>query len=208
MTNKLQYKFLVRLLPILLSIGTTTSYHAQVLTDEALDTIKVLNLEQALKKDPLQVYKLSLKKMKLREFPEEIYQFKNLQTLDVSKNKLIYFPRKITVFPYLQELDFSNNKISSIPKELGELIELKKLIVNQNDLTSLPPEISNLKKLIFLDVWGNDIGFLPPEIESLKETLKEIDMRVILMSNEEHKKIKELLPETKIHFSKSCNCGF
>ncbi len=51
-------------------------------------------------------------------------------------------------------------------------------------------------------------GFLPPEIESLSETLKEIDMRVILMSPEEHKKIKELLPQTKIHFSKSCNCGF
>ncbi len=60
----------------------------------------------------------------------------------------------------------------------------------------------------FLDVWGNDIGFLPQEIQALSETLKEVDMRVILMSNEEHKKIKELLPNTKIHFSKSCNCGF
>jgi Leucine-rich repeat (LRR) protein len=179
-----------------------------VIEKAALDTIKEVSLEKALMMDPLKVYKLSLKKMKLTELPEEIYQFKNLQTLDASRNKLIYFPRKMTEFPYLQELDFSNNKIPSIPKELGMLTELKTLILNQNKLAALPPEISNLKKLTFLDVWGNDIGFLPEEIELLSETLKEIDMRVILMSPEEHRKIKELLPKTKIHFSKSCDCGF
>lgn len=207
LTEKLPYKFLINILiAILLFISVKTN--AQAFEKEALDTINELTLEQALKIDPLKVYKLSLKKMKLNELPEEIYQFKNLQTLDVSRNKLIYFPRKITVFPFLQELNFSNNKIPSVPEELGQLTELRILILNQNELTALPAEISNLTKLTFLDVWGNDIGFLPPEIEQLSETLKEIDMRVILMSPEEHKRIKELLPKTKIHFSKSCNCGF
>lgn len=208
LTKKLLYSFLAKILPAFIFISISLEVNAQAFEKEALDTIKELTLEQALKIDPLKVYKLSLKKMKLNELPEEIYNFKNLQTLDASRNKLIYFPRKISVFPYLQELNFSNNKIPSIPEELGLLTELKTLILNQNELTSLPSEISNLKKLTFLDVWGNDIGFLPAEIELLSGSLKEIDMRVILMSPEEHKKIKELLPETKIHFSKSCNCGF
>ena len=43
---------------------------------------------------------------------------------------------------------------------------------------------------------------------SLSETLEEIDMRVIFMSKKEHKVIKELLPNTKIRFSKACDCGF
>jgi len=45
-------------------------------------------------KDPLKVYKIRLKKQKLEELPEELYQFKNLQYLDISKNKLKHFPKK------------------------------------------------------------------------------------------------------------------
>jgi len=208
LTNKHPYKFLAKVLTFLFILGGSLNSNGQVFEKEILDTLPTLSLEQALKEDPLKVYKLSLRKNKLKEFPEEVYQFKNLQVLDISKNKISYFPRKLTVFSYLQELNFSNNNISSIPKEIGKIPHLKKLILNQNKLTSLPPEISQLNNLVFLDVWGNDIGFLPAEITKLKETLKEIDMRVILMSNEEHKKIQDLLPDTKIHFSKSCNCGF
>lgn len=208
MTKKLPYKYLIKSIFVFLFYLYNTSFKAQPFNKETLDTIKEVTLEEALKMNPNEVYRLNLKKMKLNELPEEIYQFINLQTLDASRNKILFFPRKITVFPYLQILNLSNNRIPSVPKEIGNLIYLRELILNQNELTYLPKEISNLKKLTFLDVWGNDIGFLPPEIELLSETLKEIDMRVILMSLDEHKKIKELLPNTKIHFSKSCNCGF
>ena len=99
-------------------------------------------------------------------------------------------------------------KIEVITKELGELIYLKKFIANQNQIVSITPETKNLKKLKFIDLWGNNIGSLPYEIGELANTLEEIDMRVILMSDAEHKKIEVLLPNTKIRFSKSCNCGF
>jgi Leucine-rich repeat (LRR) protein len=191
-----------------LCIAISLGVNAQLLDSVALDTVRTYTLQQALKKNPDEVYKLSLKKMKLSELPQEILAFKNLNALDLKRNKLKEFPPELASFKYLQELDISTNKIKIIPKELGALVHLKKFIANSNQITTITKEIKHLKKLEFLDLWGNDIGALPYEIKELEHTLKEIDMRVILMSNEEHKKIKSLLPNTKIKFSKSCNCGF
>lgn len=204
MTNKRLYKFLISTLLIVFTINV----NAQLLDSIAIDTVPTYTLQKALKQDPLKVYKLTLKKMKLTELPPEILEFKNLQVLNLKGNKFKTFPKEITNFKYLQELNISANKIQIVTKELGELIYLKKFIANSNKIVSIPPEIKHLKKLKFLDLWGNDIGSLPYEIRELENNLEEIDMRVILMSNAEHKKIKELLPKTKIRFSKSCNCGF
>lgn len=181
---------------------------AQIFEYKNLDTIPELTLEQALTKDPLTVYRLKLRKEKLVDLPEQIAQFKNLQSLDVSKNKLNHFPAIILRFEYLQKLDVSDNKIELIPAEIGKLIHLKEFSANQTEISTLPVEISQLKELKYLDVWGSNLASFPEEISLLQESLKEIDMRVIMMSDAEHKKIKELLPNTKIHFSKSCNCGF
>ena len=186
----------------------TINSNAQLLDSIAIDTVPTYTLQKALKQDPLKVYKLSLKKMKLSSLPPEILQFKNLQVLDLKRNKFKEFPKELKNFKYLQVLDISINKIEIVTKELGELVHLKRFIANSNKIVSIPSEIKRLKKLKFLDLWGNDIGALPTEISELANTLEEIDMRVILMSNAEHKKIKALLPKTKIRFSKSCNCGF
>lgn len=205
MIKKEAYKYLASVIIILL---LAPSINAQLLDSLAFDTAKTFTLEQALKKDPLKVYKLKLKGKKLKELPDEIYQFKNLNSLDISKNKLSVFPQRINEFQYLQDLDVSSNKIEVVTKEIGLLLHLKEFKANQNSIVSIPPEIRFCKKLRYIDLWGNDIGALPYEIADLSETLEELDMRVILMSNNEHEKIKELLPKTKIKFSKSCNCGF
>ncbi len=204
MTNKKLYRFLISYLLIVF----TANVNAQLLDSIAIDTVPTYTLQKALKQDPLKVYRLNLKKSKLSKLPAEILAFKNLQVLDLSKNKIKTFPKELTNFKYLQELDISTNKIEIITKELGDLIHLKKFIANSNKIVSIPVEIKYLKKLKFLDLWGNDIGTLPYEIHELENNLEEIDMRVILMSKAEHKKIKELLPKTKIRFSKSCDCSF
>lgn len=205
----MRYKFFHK--PFLLIIFFLTilvGAKAQLLDSNTLDTVSTYSLATALNQDPLKVYKLSLKKMKLTELPTEIYAFKNLQILDVSKNKLTIFPKEISTFKLLQVLNISNNNIEIITEELGDLTYLQRLIANQNKIVSIPSAIKNLKNLKFIDLWGNDIGSFPPEIGELENSLEEIDMRVILMSDEEHKKIKALLPNTKIRFSTSCNCGF
>ena len=198
------YKFLISALFVFFTINTK----AQVLSLEVLDTTPTYNLENVLKQDPLKVYKLNLKKQKLTALPEIIFQFKNLQVLNLRSNKFKTFPKNITTFKYLQELIITANQIEIITKELGDLIYLKRFVAGSNDIVSITPEIKNLKELIFLDLWGNNIGYLPLEIQELKDNLKEIDMRQIKMTKDEHKKIEILLPNTKIRFSESCNCGF
>lgn len=198
----------INLIALLIVVSVSNGF-SQLLDSTALDTVPTFTLAKALRQeDPLTVYKLSIKKQKLTELPSEIYQFKNVQHLIVSKNKLKVFPPEMVAFTYLQILDMSSNKMEIIPKELGELIYLKKIYLNQNKIVSIPSEIKNLKKLKYLDLWGNEIGVLPYEIGELSETLEEIDMRVIFMSKKEHKVIKGLLPDTKIRFSKACDCGF
>lgn len=208
MIKKKPYRHFNKINLILILLLFSFSLKAQLLDSIAIDTVPTYSLEKALKQNPLKVYKLNLKKSKLSKIPEEVYQFKNLNSLDLSKNKLKEFPKRIGEFKYLQELNLSVNKIEIVTEELGQLVHLKKFEINQNGLVSIPKEIKNLKKLEFIDLWGNNIGSLPYEITELQMTLKEIDMRVILMSREEHKKIESLLPNTKIRFSKSCNCGF
>ncbi len=200
----MSYKFLATSLLLLF----TFNLKAQMLDPIALDSLPTYNLQQALEQDPLKVYKLSLKKMKLTELPTEVLNFKNLQYLNLQKNRLKTFPTNIKNFTHLQELNISYNNIEIIPKELGQLLHLIKFTANNNQIVSLPKEIKHLKKLKYIDIWGNDIGALPFEIQELKDNLIEIDMRVILMSKDESKKIKALLPNTKIRFSKSCNCAF
>jgi Leucine-rich repeat (LRR) protein len=204
LTNKTLYKFLISALFVFF----TTNTNAQLLSLAELDTTHIYTLEEALEQNPLKIYKLSLKKMKLTEIPLEVFKFKNLQFLDVQKNKLKTLPIRIGEFKYLQVINITANKIEVVTKELGELTHLKRFHAGSNDISSIPPEIKNLKELVFIDLWGNNIGSLPLEVQELKENLKEIDMRQIQMNKEEHQKIQNLLPDTKIKFSQACNCGF
>lgn len=206
MIKKKPYKYLVSIVVTLLFF--TNYSNGQLLDSIAFDTVPIYTLKQALKEDPLKVFKLRIKGQKLKAIPEDVYQFKNLNALDVSKNKLSEFPKRIHEFQYLQDLDISGNKIEIVTKELGLLYHLRIFKANQNNIVSIPAEIKYLKNLYYMDLWGNDLGSLPHEISELSESLKEIDMRVILMSKNEHDKIKSLLPNTKIKFSKACNCGF
>lgn len=181
--------------------------YAQVLDSVTLaDKPEYTSLSVALQK-PDSVYKLNLKKQKLKDFPKEIFLFKNLQELNLSKNKITKIPKEIGTLTNLQKLDLSANLIDSLPKEIGNLVNITDLILNQNVIAEIPPEISNLKKMRFLDMWGNEIQGFPDEISKLSNTLKVVDLRVISIRAELQEKIEKQLPNTIIHFSFSCNCN-
>jgi Leucine-rich repeat (LRR) protein len=80
------------------------------------------------------------------------------------------------------------------------------LVLNQNEIQEIPAEIKNLTKLVHLDMWDNDLFVIPDEIGELKETLKIFDLQNIQFNTEEQKRIKELLPKTKVEMPPSCNC--
>ncbi|MGZ3885314.1 MAG: hypothetical protein ACXVPD_14285, partial [Bacteroidia bacterium] len=73
---------------------------------QLLDSVSVYhaeeydNLDSALK-HPDAVIKLVLKRKHLKSFPMEVFQFKNLQYLDISKNSIKELPEGLGQLKYL-----------------------------------------------------------------------------------------------------------
>lgn len=185
--------------------GSLQTY-AQLLDSLSFDTAYIYtSLAEALK-NPDEVYRLALRKGKLKKIPEDVFKLKNLNELDLGKNGLKEIGPEIAGLPYLQILNVERNNLENLPKEIGELKNLKKLIANQNNLYQLPLEIGFCENLTYLDLWSNNISELPSTLRNLQH-LKEIDMRVISLNQEQQDAIRELVPGVKVEMSPSCNCG-
>lgn len=188
----------------LLSLGGFSK--AQLLDSTALETAYIFtSLEEALK-DPLKVYRLHLVKMKMDSLPGSLLAFKNLQDLDVSKNRLTELPEFLGQLTNLQVLTVNGNDLESLPKSIGNLVHLRKLYANKNNITALPASIGELQQLRILDLWSNEITYFPDDLGKLKN-LRKLDLRNILISDEIQKRLKELLPNTKIFMDPDCKCG-
>jgi hypothetical protein len=85
------------------------------------------------------------------------------------------------------------------------LSNLEELILNRNDIRALPKEMGKMPKLRKLDLWSNYIDSLPDSFHG-NTTLKLLDMRGIVVTSDKQAAIRQMLPNTEIHFSKSCNC--
>ena len=194
------------LLPVILLLLSAGGIRAQALLDSlSLDTLTAITDLQVALQHPDQVVKLVLRKQKLKAFPKEILQFKNLQYLDLSKNSIKELPEELGNLSGLQFLAASKNNIEIFPPELGKLSNLKWLNLNQNDIMLLPPQIGMLTNLESLDLWSNNLDHFPEELRNLKN-LKMMDLRVILITDGEQSRIQGLLPNTHIYFSANCNC--
>lgn len=163
-----------------------------------------IDLNEALK-HPEMVVRLELRKKKLKEFPKEIFQFKNLQYLDISKNQIKELPDSIYLLTQLQYLDVSRNKLGALPKEIGKLSNLVYLHANNNNLIGLPPQIGNLERLRVIDLWSNDLTEFPESLSKLKE-LNTFDIRAIMMNVETIRQLKKWMPNVDIKYDPPCNC--
>jgi hypothetical protein len=54
-------------------------------------------------------------------------------------------------------------------------------------------------------MWDNEVSEIPDEIGSLSK-LKVFELRGILFTEEEQTRVKNLLSNTQVLFSPSCNC--
>src|ERR1700751_1624089 len=163
-----------------------------------------IDLEEALK-HPEMVIRLELRKKKLKEFPKEVFQFKNLQYLDISKNQIKELPDSIYLLTQLQYLDVSRNKLGTLPKEIGKMSNLAYLHATNNNLIGLPPQIGNLERLRVIDLWSNDLSEFPESLSKLKE-LTVLDIRAIMINVDEIRQLKKWLPNVEIKYDPPCNC--
>ena len=125
--------------------------------------------------------KLNLAGLNLTDWPPEIWQCRNLQTLILGEyfhdkqkdewmvlgNQLRTLPPDITNLTNLQILSLSNNQLTVLPPELGQLTALQSLSLFDNQLTVLPPELTQLTALQSLDLGFNQLTALPPELTQL-----------------------------------------
>lgn len=163
-----------------------------------------MDLKEALA-HPEMVIRLELKKQKLKTFPKEIFQFKNLQYLDLSKNQIKELPDSLYLLTKLQCLVVAHNKLGTFPKDIGKCKNIFYLNANNNDISLLPPQIGDMEKLRTLDLWSNELADFPETLSNLKQ-LGTLDLRVIMISDENIKLLKKWLPNTTIHYSPPCNC--
>lgn len=179
---------------------------AQLLPQLALDSVRTYrSLERALQ-NPDSVYRLDLSHQKLKEVPEEVRRFKNLNALDLGRNKLKDLPGWMNELQYMQEFSAGRNKFTKIPNGVCQWKHLKRLDMHQNRIEGLPACLGGLKELYSLDLWSNDLGDFPDAISGMK-ALRFMDLRVIQFSQREMDRITTLLPSVKIFFSQPCNCG-
>ena len=163
------------------------------------------SLSEALKQ-PSNVYKLSLKGLKLTTIPQEVFSFPNLRYLDLSRNKITDIPSQIGSLKELNYLNLSNNLIDTISDSIGQLQELVYLGLNRNRVHYLPSTIGDLVSLEVLELWDNELEDVPDEISRL-QNLRVLELRGILFSDEQQSRIDALVVKTaKVYMSPSCNC--
>ncbi|MCC6383702.1 MAG: leucine-rich repeat domain-containing protein [Bacteroidia bacterium] len=190
---------------LILVLSSQTVFAQQILEQDELRLKPVYkSLAEALAK-PDSVYRLSLKGKKLKTFPTEVFQFKNLNSLDLSRNKLKEIPDSLDQFTSLVELNLGYNQLTSLPESVGSIKNLAVLKLYRNKITYLPAEMGKLIYLEELELWDNEIDVFPEEMHNCK-LLKKIDLRGILMSDEKQHAIQALFPNARINFSPSCSC--
>lgn len=178
---------------------------AQLLDSLSLDTLTpYTSISEALK-NPDKVVKLVLRKEHLKTIPTAVFQFKNLQYLDLAKNSIKEIPDSIEVLKNLQYLDMSKNTLQSLNGKIGKLTNLVYLNLNNNEFSALPTTMGNLVNLRVLDLWSNNLDEFPENIKNMK-SLQVLDLRAILIPDDKQRYILSLFPNTKVFLSPSCNC--
>ena len=180
--------------------------------DKLLDSLALAlydeytDLDSAVK-NPDNVVKLVLRKKKLKSFPNVILQFKNLQYLDISKNSIKELPDSILKLNNLQYLIVSKTGLESIPNTIGQLKNLKYINLNQNEISRIPFSLGDLENLEIVDFWSNNLDNFPESLKKLTK-LKSMDLRNILIPQNQQDNLQSTLPNTTLFFSPACKCNW
>lgn len=147
------------------------------------DTVKIVNFTALnLREIPQEIYRfknleeLILKENELKSIPKEVFKLKKLKMLDVSKNELrdssVHFARN----KHLKVLNLQANEFSMLPYKIQKNRRLENLLLGNNQLLNF--DKSNLKrltKLSNLNLYNADLNELPKNITQL-ENLEELDL--------------------------------
>jgi len=147
---------------------------------------------------------LRLRDKKLKAIPKEVFNFNNLQYLDLGMNRIKQVPKKIKNLRNLKELNLAYNPLVKIPDEICSLTNLTYLNLLDTELKSLPNYWSDSNMLSYLNLNGTHIIDLPetffeiPNITELYLGTKIENQNKF--SEENQKKIIKKFPNAKVYF--------
>ena len=108
--------------------------------------------------DNNKVTHLSILKCRLNgTIPQELFQLKELQYLDIRENGLKEIPQEIELLTSLKYIDIRNNQLSDLPASIGQLTQLQRFYLGQNNYSSVPKAVGHLKALDLIDFSDNQI---------------------------------------------------
>ncbi|EMF92177.1 leucine rich repeat protein [Leptospira santarosai str. ST188] len=111
---------------------------------------------------------------KLEEIPDEIGNYRDLETLSLYTNAS-KLPNTIGTLKNLSDLTIYSKKLAEFPIEICKLINLKYLYIRTEKIDKLPEDIGNLVSLNHLDLCGNKLKDLPKSIQKLT-LLKQLNL--------------------------------
>ena len=125
-------------------------------------------------REPEKVVKLSLSGDKLKQFPDDVLRFPNLQILNLSDNKLKTLPDEISDLENLQVLILTGNRLQALPEGMRLLNNLTHLYLSGNNLVIMPAWIGGLAKLRYVDLTYNNL--IAPDLGRLQARLPKAEI--------------------------------
>lgn len=131
------------------------------------------SLEETKGIDPNKITYLKLKDPTFKELPEEIFEFKNLEILQITNSSnyweesylpLINISERIAELTQLKDFTVMKAELSTIPESISKLKELERLTLRNCRLSSLPDSIFSMPKLKYLDFAQNQVHAISENI--------------------------------------------
>lgn len=136
----------------------------------------VSTLEEAYSVDPLSVKSVDFSNLKLREFPEVLLTFENLESLNLTQNLLKEIPRKLWKLDHLKSLNLSRNQLDNNDFHFRRNKTLVSLNIQYNTVTEIPHHIYRLKNLSDLLLGNNFLTTLNDQKLKVMPSLRTLNL--------------------------------
>jgi len=103
-----------------------------------------------------------------KTFPNVIFEFFNLESLDISYNGIDVLPDNFDKLTNLQEVIFDNNDIIELPKSLKQCKKLVYISINKTKISILPKWLGKLN-LESLELGDNEIESINFDITTIPD---------------------------------------
>ena len=88
----------------------------------------------------------------LTKIPTDLFEWKELTSIDLSHNKIKTIPKRIQIFKNLRSLKLAHNNLTKLSTGLEQLPKLKKLDISNNKFKAFPPVLCQLHQLEELNI--------------------------------------------------------